>query len=499
MTAKKIIFYTLIFLSAIVTAFMLFILVDNKEMNRKENAGEKKLGENYGELTLKETIALGLTTAKKWDENAMFHRLTSSDESKGGSRGDTGKRYDWNLFFIVPGTDKHLLIGISRGEIDLEREVIGPKDALPIELEDIQLDSPELLKIVKTKYDIYKGEDWATGYHFTLDNIGGKPIVTVVGIDKDKLFTKVNIDPKSGKITEAIHKVPKGGELISVVLETNSPKILKTRTDVQGISSNGKNLVVWGDRKPTGYFTANQPFIELSSDKGESWNSLNIQGNVLEAWFNSNNELYVASELELVRVSDAENKMKSILKLNTKFEKIDYSTNNIAILSNRNIYTTNNKGEKWNEIREPESVNFLQTSKNGHLIVSTQDGRVLLNNGENWDTLRMPINDQELIDLKVIENCLFLLIGNELWVYNLESKMFDKLPVNNIEKILKNGSSLYGISDEGTIYLIYRGDSIEFKADRLFSVGEKIVADVEIAQEVLFIATRPDFIWEEIK
>ena len=34
--------------------------------------------------------------------------------------------------------------------------------------------------------------------------------------------------------------------------------------------------------------------------------------------------------------------------------------------------------------------------------------------------------------------------------------------------------------------------------NRLFLIEDKIVADVENTQKALFIATQPDFIWEEI-
>ncbi|WOV87431.1 hypothetical protein QWT69_16515 [Sporosarcina oncorhynchi] len=491
MTKKKIFLYSLITIS-ILLLYIAFMVSDNNELSLKKADGE---------LTLKETIVLGLNIAEKWDENARFYKLTSSDENKGGSRGETGKRYDWNLFFIVPGTDKHLLVGISKGEIDLEREIIGPKNEMPIDLDDIQLDSPKLLKIVRNKFDIYKGEEWATGYHFTLDNIDGKPVVTVVGIDKDKLFTKVDIDPKDGKIIGAVHKVPKGGELISISSKTNTPKILKTQMDIKGVSANGDNLVTWGDKKPSSYDLVNQPFIEFSNDNGETWTALNIHKSIEKSWFNSKNELYVATESELVRIKNTDVKMKSLLTLKTQLEKIDYSANDITILSNKNIYTTNDSGENWNKITEPEPVLFLQVSEDGNLIILTHERRILLNNGEKWIKIKLPTNEHELSDLKVIKNDLFLIMGNELWVYNLKNMRLNKLTTTmQISQLVKKGDKLFGISAEGNIYSINKGGgSREHITNRLFSIGDKIIADVETTQRGIFIATRPDFIWEEVK
>ena len=464
------------------------------------NNNDLKLKDKNGELTLKESINLGLLSAKKWDENAMFYKLTSSDENRGGTRGDTGKRYDWNLFFSVPGTDKQLIVGIAKGSIDFEREVIGPNEP-SIKLDDIKLDSPELLKIVKNKYNLQKGEDWATGYHFTLDTIDGKPIVTVVGIDKDKLFTRIDIDPKNGKIVGAIHKVPKGGGLISIASDTNKPKITKIGMDIKGISSSDNSIVSWGDQKPIGINSTNQPFIELSNNNGESWKSLTIDKNVVDAWFSSNRKLFIATESELLSVENTADRIESILSLKTKIEVVDYSTANIAILSDKKIYTTNDNGASWNITSVPEPLISLQISNKGVLIGLTQDRKVLLKNGEKWNTLKISTDQLEVSDLKVIKNDIILLMGNEIWVYSLENEIFSKLDnTSQIIQFIKNGSNLFGISEDGTIYLInWGGDSIELSVDRLYLVGNNIVSDVEMTENGLFIATTPDFIWKDIK
>ncbi|MDI7743518.1 hypothetical protein QMK38_16060 [Lysinibacillus fusiformis] len=494
MSIKKPFLYTLVFL--IIVSILFFI--GFKVINANNN--ELVLKEKNGELTLKESINLGLSSAKKWNKDAMFYKITSSDENRGGTRGDTGKRYDWNLFFTVPGTDKQLILGIAKGSIDFEHEVIGP-DEPPIMLDDIKLDSPDLLKIVKDKYNLQKGEDWATGYHFTLDTIDDKPIVTVVGIDNDKLFTKISINPKNGKITGAIHKVPKGGELISLPSGTNTPKITKREMYIKGISSSDNSLVAWGDQKPTGINSTNQPFIELSNNNGESWNPLTIDENIVYAWFTSNKKLYIATESELLSIKNTEDKIDSILSLKTQIEGIDYSTDKIAILSNKNIYTTNDNGASWNVTSEPEPLLSLQVSNTGILIGLTQNRKVLLKSGVKWDTLKLSTDELEVSDLKVINNDILLLMDNEIWVYNLENERFNKFDnTSKIIQIIKKGSNLFGISEDGTIYLIdWGGDSFELKVNRLFLIENKIVADVGMTKNGLFIATIPDFIWEDIK
>ena len=41
--------------------------------------------------------------------------------------------------------------------------------------DEIKLDSADVLQLAKEKYELKQGKGWATGYHFTLDNIDGTP------------------------------------------------------------------------------------------------------------------------------------------------------------------------------------------------------------------------------------------------------------------------------------------------------------------------------------
>ena len=86
--------------------------------------------------------------------------------------------------------------------------------------DEIKLDSSDVLQIAKEKYGLKQGEDWATGYHFTLDNIEGTPILTVVGNDRDNRFTRISFNAQNGNVVSAIHKLPYGGGLISKRIDT---------------------------------------------------------------------------------------------------------------------------------------------------------------------------------------------------------------------------------------------------------------------------------------
>ena len=243
----------------------------------------------------------------------------------GGSRGETGKRFNWSMIFIVPGTDDYVLIGISEKKITFFRpskQTPGPT----IPYDEIKFDSSDVLQLARDKYGLQQGKDWATGYHFTLDNIDGIPILTVVGNDKENRFTRISFNAKNGDVVSAIHKLPYGGGLLSK--RNGTENLTKKGMAITGVVAGNNNLVVWGDKKPTQFSTTNQPFIEWSQNNGESWAELQANGYVTHAWFDRNDRLYVATEKELWAGITSKSKGTKILSLDHRIENVDYSINN---------------------------------------------------------------------------------------------------------------------------------------------------------------------------
>ena len=112
----------------------------------------------------------------------------------------------------------------------------------------------------KEKYGLKQGKDWATGYHFTLDNIDGAPILTVVGNDRDNRFTRISVNVQNGDVVSAIHIVPYGGGLL--YKRNGTDNLTKKGMAITGVVAGNNNLVVWGDKKPTQFSITNEPFIE---------------------------------------------------------------------------------------------------------------------------------------------------------------------------------------------------------------------------------------------
>ncbi|WP_143111618.1 hypothetical protein [Paenibacillus sp. BC26] len=152
-----------------------------------------------GEITVKQAVRIGVMKAKEWDDKASLALVTSVDENLGGSRGFTGRRYNWNLIFINHDYTESLILSISKGHITNFVPIKGRNDYDFINTEDVKVDSPTLVEIAKTKYKLKPGTEWATGYHFTLSNIDHLPCLRVVGLDRQGRFTKLYFNVRDGQ------------------------------------------------------------------------------------------------------------------------------------------------------------------------------------------------------------------------------------------------------------------------------------------------------------
>ena len=449
-----------------------------------------------GEITLKEAVDIGLQRAKEWNENAILTSVNSVDETMGGSRGETGKRFKWFLIFIVPSTDDYALIGISEKKITVFRTSKQTPDS-PIPYDEIKLDSSDVLKLAKDKYGLKQGEDWATGFHFTLASINGKPIIDVVGNDRDKRFARISFNAQTGEVVSAVHKLPYGGGLIA--RHKGSDTVTKKGMAITGVVAGKKNLVVWGDKKPTQFSTTKQPFIEWSHNNGATWIKLQTNDYVTHAWFNKKDQLYAALEKELWSNITSKSKGMKILSLDHRIENIDYSINNhIVVLSNGQVYLTMNQGGSWEQAVVPKPFYVIQISNRGDVLGLTEEKEIFQKTNDGWQHLTMPNSDDEPYDMKVIKNNLFITTKSGVWTRNLQKENWKKIKIDeSIGKFIKKGEKLFGYTDSGeAIFSI--GIKDKSKSEKVFDVKDAIIFDMDLMGDTLWLATIPNYSWEEM-
>ena len=152
----------------------------------------------HQELSIKQAIELAYPTALKWNKNAQLLQAINIDLDKPGkSIGSNGKRKYWNIDFGVPDTNKIFLVTIHEGKIDQAQDLTRkgnspyPKKEFT-KLEDINYDSPELLKKALKMGSIYPGKDWAKGYNFMLrkDIETNITLMLVIGWNSDQTKMK---------------------------------------------------------------------------------------------------------------------------------------------------------------------------------------------------------------------------------------------------------------------------------------------------------------------
>ncbi|HDX9651680.1 hypothetical protein [Bacillus wiedmannii] len=150
------------------------------------------------QLSVKQAIELASPSALKWNKKAQLLQVINIDKDKPEkSIGSNGKRKYWNIDFGVPNTNKIFLITIYEGIIveaqDVTRDGVSPysREEL-IRLEDVNYDSPQLLKKALKIGDIHPGKDWAKGYNFMLkkDTEMNIPLMLVIGWNREQTKMK---------------------------------------------------------------------------------------------------------------------------------------------------------------------------------------------------------------------------------------------------------------------------------------------------------------------
>ncbi|MGX9134985.1 hypothetical protein ACWV26_11495 [Rummeliibacillus sp. JY-2-4R] len=160
------VFLLIVIVPSLIVSFKLFQNYINSQTLQDENLKT--------ELTILEAVKLAYPYALEWNKDAQVLQAINIDLDKPGkSIGSNGKRKYWNIDFGVPETDKDFLVTIHEGGIVSTKD-IGEKGATPypeeelIRFEDINYDSPQLLKKALELGNIYPGNDWAKGYNFML-------------------------------------------------------------------------------------------------------------------------------------------------------------------------------------------------------------------------------------------------------------------------------------------------------------------------------------------
>ncbi|WP_134008803.1 hypothetical protein [Lysinibacillus xylanilyticus] len=132
------------------------------------------------------------------------------------------------------------------------------------------------------------------------------------------------------------------------------------------------------------------------------------------------------------------------------------------------------------------------------MIGLTEEKKILQKTNDEWNEITMPKRNDEPLDIKVINNRLFITTQSGIWVRDLQEGNWRKINVDEeVVKFVKKGEKLFGTTHRGeAIYSINTKD--ERKSEKVFDARDFIVWDVDIMGDTLWIATIPDYSWEEM-
>ncbi|MGF9979655.1 hypothetical protein [Viridibacillus arvi] len=117
---------------------------------------------------------------------------------------------------------------------------------------------------------------------------------------------------------------------------------------------------------------------------------------------------------------------------------------------------------------------------------------------DGWSEITMPKSNDEPWDMKVIKNRLFITTQSGIWTRDLQGGIWRNIKVEEeVVKFIKKGEELFGYTHRGeAIYSINTKD--EKKPEKVFDAVDFIVQDVDITGDTLWIATIPNYSWEEM-
>lgn len=130
----------------------------------------------------------------------------------------------------------------------------------------------QLLDKTIKEFGIGPNPGWATGHHFLLNIVNENIELDVTGLSKDGYFTRVAWDPKTGKLIDAIKKVPVGGGVLYGNTDGNINTIINVNGGVSGISlsDDEKKIVAWGYSKVNSVSPPSGQFAKIRNNDSDS-------------------------------------------------------------------------------------------------------------------------------------------------------------------------------------------------------------------------------------
>ena len=468
---------------------------------------------NTKSLTLMEAYKLSFEEANKWNSKSKLYFMTSTDsfETDREIHDVSGKRRNWNLMYVVPDTNKWLIIEIRDGQIWHSKEVNqfnAPTSKL-IDFNETLIDSPQALKNAIDYFNLKPGEQWAKGYHFVLDKKDNEPILTVVGLDGDGYFSKVFLNGTNGEISSAIHKLPFDGgfyELNSQTALTGDKPYAILGGNISPKFIHDQSIIIWGYSEQSSIYSL--PIVKVTNDAGANWKEINIMQKVNNIFFSDtykeDNTIYFVSQNAVLKSKGSLNIFEDFFNTSDSIIDVDKYQEKFCILTENKLYYSDDCGRSWITFDIPQNSRAVKLNYKNEIYISTNKN--FYKKDENtWTKINVPF-ENNILGFE-IQNDIQILYTNESigildnktdsWKIIKQDKAISKIILDF--NFVKN-HQIYILSEDGSITKLGGGEN-EWKGIQIDGPNQGgIITDIISGPyKGLYLCKTPYLQWEELK
>lgn len=125
-------------------------------------------------------------------------------------------------------------------------------------------------------------------------------------------------------------------------------------------------------------------------------------------------------------------------------------------MTEKEITYTTNQGGSWKQVKLPEPFREVQIADNGELLGLTDERKMLQKTSSEWKKIAMPASEDQVYDMKIVQNQLFITTRSGMWARKLRDKDWIKIHADEtIMGLYKKDNKLFGITSRGvSLYFI---------------------------------------------
>lgn len=489
-----------ILLTLVIVSSAFFI---NRYMHKKDTS-----------LSLIESLKIASDYAYNKNKNLKLIKATSVDypEKSSIDKGTNGKRLVWNFLFGDVDSNKGLIVFVTEGKIGSVKEVSSTFSTSDyISIDDILLDSKDIIKISRNNYQLKPGVNFAVGYHYTLNKVEKNIVLSVLGLDTDGYMTNISYDAKSKTKLRIEHKLPNGGKFlknnININLSGNTP-ISANKVFILPSEQLYSTVITSYFINP--YSSFMKPAASISYDSGKSWTNIKFNQEIIDILFSKSyvddNFAYIITPNEVFSSTDQFNSFKSLLKLNNEnIIKAYYNKPTLIVLTDKKLYLSNVFSSSWKSIDIPSETYSTFIDNSGNIYAVTNKSLYVREN-EAWREIAFP-EQISIRDLVVSDNQLILTNYKKLYILDIPSKKWSIVMLNNNAIGMYDGSHSYS---KNTFYILFDNNSLnvferkegskEWTSSKVPNINTANLQDIKCdSLGNNFICTSAKYEWSEIR